>query len=152
MVTETAEFMGRLEGYELRRAELEKELSWERLLHKETRRQLEAAEQARDEAAVSAEDGAAARRQLATARERIEELERRLEQQDELLANVRASVDRGAARLAGLEERLVELRESERGAPLPEREVLEQAWDTADRGTERLAALERRLTELRTEI
>lgn len=112
LVSETAEFMGRLEGYELRRAELEKELSWERLLHKETRRKLDAAEAERDEATVLRDERAAARRQLAEARERIVELERRLEQQDELLGNVRATVDRGSAQLAGLEERLLRLRDS----------------------------------------
>jgi chromosome segregation ATPase len=98
---------------------------------------------------LRAEDGAAAKRQLATARERIVELERRLEQQDELLANVRTSVDRGAERLAGLEQRLVELREV---APNASPQALERAWDQADRGTERLAALERRLTELREQV
>lgn len=153
MVGETADFLGRLEGYELKRAELEKELSWERLLHKETRRMLAEAEQEVDELSARVDETATARRQLASARERIEELERQVEEQDRLLGHVRASVDRGSERLAGLEERLLALREAgidaPAAAPVAPPEVLERAWEQADRGSERLAALERRLTELR---
>jgi hypothetical protein len=155
MVSETAEFLGRLEGYEQKRAELEKELSWERLLHKETRRVLAEAEQERDEVAAQVDRAAGTRRQLAHARERIEELERQVSEQDELLGQARASVDRGSKRLAALEKQLLALREARgvaSGVPavsgVPS-EMLERARRQADRGTEQLAELERRLTELR---
>jgi DNA repair exonuclease SbcCD ATPase subunit len=178
MVGETAEFMGRLEGYELRRAELEKELSWERLLHKETRRHHDAAELERDEAVArlapveeelarirrEVEASARAQRQLADARERVAELERRIEGQEELLNNAREVVEGGGDRLAELEERLLRLRDAATGvasqnghaAPLvtsPEQvEAVERAIEQADRGSERLAQLERRVGELREGI
>jgi hypothetical protein len=178
MVTETADFMGRLEGYELRRAELEKELSWERLLHKETRRLKDAAELERDEAVArlapveeelgrirhEVEASARAQRQLADARERIAELERRLERQEELLAGARTVVEGGGERLAELEQRLMRLRDAATGvtsenghapalAASPEQiEAVERAIEEADRGTERLAQLERRVGELREGI
>jgi hypothetical protein len=169
MVSETAEFMGRLEGYEARRAELEKELSWERLLHKETRRLKDDAERERDEAMerlgpVEAElhstrhevdAGARASRRLVEARERIGELERRLDQQEDLLRNAREVLDRGTSRLVELEERLVKLRDEAEAAAVretatPEQaHAVEEALEEADRGTERLAYLERRIGELR---
>lgn len=178
MVTETADFMGRLEGYELRRAELERELSWERLLHKESRRLKDAAELERDEAVSrlepveeelgrirrEVEASARAQRQLADARERIAELERRLEAQEELLGNARAVVESGGDRLAELEERLVRLRDAATGvtsenghapavvASPAQVEAVERAIEEADRGTERLAQLERRVGELREGI
>ena len=166
MVSETAEFMGRLEGYETRRAELEKELSWERLLHKETRRLKDEAERERDDALrglapvkadlerarTEVEAGARASRRLVEARERVEELERRLEQQDEMLRGAREVLGAGATRLAELEERLVALREEIIGLPPESAHELEQVLDDAERGTERLAHLERRMGELREEI
>ena len=178
MVSETAEFMGRLEGYEMRRAELEKELSWERLLHKETRRLHDEAERERDEAIErlgpveselarvrrEVEASARAQRRLADARERIAELERQLERQETLLHSAREFADRGTSRLAELEQRLVDLREAAAAAPAdshapagpavpPEQqELIERALDEADRGTERLAYLERRVGELREGI
>ncbi|HEX8648320.1 MAG TPA: hypothetical protein VF715_15615, partial [Thermoleophilaceae bacterium] len=178
MVTETADFMGRLEGYELRRAELEKELSWERLLHKETHRLKDTAELERDEAVTrlapveeelgrvrrEVEGSARAQRQLADARERIAELERRLERQEELLGNARAVVEAGGDRLAELEERLLRLRDAATGvtstnghgpalvASPQQVEAVERAIEEADRGTERLAQLEQRVGELREGI
>ena len=177
MVVETADFMGRLEGYELRRAELEKELSWERLLHKETQRLREAAEEERDEATARLEPveeelgrlrreleaSARAQRNLAEARERNAELERRLERQEELLEGARAVVERGGVRLDDLEERLIRLRDAAAGVQVgqdgralvatPEQvEAVERALEEADRGSERLAQLERRVGELREGI
>lgn len=156
MVGETAEFLSRLEGYELRRAELEKELSWERLLHKETRRMLVDAETERDSFESRVDETASARRQLAEARERVGELERALEERELLLGSVRASVERGVERLAAVEARLLTLRDRAARAPAPavdaSRDVLSRAWEQADRGTERLAALERRLVELRERV
>ena len=180
MVNETSEFMGRLEGYELRRAELEKELSWERLLHKETRRLKDSAELERDEALGrlapvesevvrlrrELEGTARSQRQLVEARERIAELERRLERQDDLLAGARAVVESGGRELADLEERLLELRDAAGWSHIPstnghapalvaspeQADAVERAIEEADRGTERLAQLERRVGELREDI
>jgi hypothetical protein len=166
MVSETADFMGRLEGYEARRAELEKELSWERLLHKETRRLKDTAERERDDALRKlgpvranlerarheVESGARASRQLVEARERIEELERRLDRQEDLLRNAREVLEQGVDRLAELETRLIELREEAAGLPPGAAADVEAALDDAERGTERLAHLERRIGELREGI
>lgn len=175
MVAETADFMGRLEGYEMRRAELEKELSWERLLHKETRRVKEETEAERDDALrrlgpVEAELTEArheldlagrASRQLVQARERNTELERRLEQQEALLRNAREVLDRGMARLIEIEERLVELRDEAAAEPdepaepvlVPQHaKAVEEALEDVERGSERLALLERRIGELREGI
>jgi uncharacterized coiled-coil protein SlyX len=161
MVNETAEFMGRLEGYELRRSELEKELSWERLLHRETRRMLERAERERDKVGARVEETGAARRQLDAARERIDELEKQVEEQERLLGGLRTSVDRGLRQFDALEGRLLALRkeaaasgERRSGPAMPAAfpELLDGIWIQADRGTERLAALERRLMELRAEV
>jgi DNA repair exonuclease SbcCD ATPase subunit len=178
MVAETADFMGRLEGYELRRAELEKELSWERLLHRETRKLKDTAELERDEAAArlapveeeltrirrEVEASARAQRQLVEARERIAELERRLEEQETLLGSARAVVESGGDRLAELEERLMRLRDAATGvtsgnghapalvASAGQVEAVERAIEEADRGSERLAQLERRVGELREGI
>jgi chromosome segregation ATPase len=148
MVAETAEFMGRLEGYEMRRAELEKELSWERLLHRETRRTLAQAE-----------------REVDDAQHRAADMRRRVEERDELLGLVRASVDDGSTRLGDLEERLMELREaSEADAPpaganghepaLSARQaaVLDRVRGEAEAGLERLSDLEERVIELRAAI
>jgi hypothetical protein len=180
MVGETADFMGRLEGYEMRRAELEKELSWERLLHKETRRLQDEAERERDEAIerlgpveeelarVRREVEAAARsqRRLVDARERIAELERQLELQEGLLDTARTVAERGSSQLAALEERLVRLRDEADRLPAaasnghapqpavsgPQQELIDRVFEEADRGTERLAWLERRVGELRDGI
>ncbi len=179
MVSETADFMGRLEGYEMRRAELEKELGWERLLHKETRRVKEEAEAERDqalknlgpveiklaEARRELDAAGRASRQLVQARERNTELERRLEKQEALLRNAREVLDRGTKRLVEIEDRLVELRDEAATEPEPEPEepaepalapeqahVVEEALDDVERGTERLALLERRIGELREGI
>ena len=174
MVSETADFMGRLEGYEMRRAELEKELSWERLLHKETQRLKEEAEGERDEAlgrlgpveselaGLRHELDAAGRasRQLVQAREWNTELERRLEQQDALLHDAREMVDQGLKRLMEIEQRLVEIREqalaepdeAEAVMPAAQAQAVEEALEDVERGTERLALLERRIGELREGI
>lgn len=150
MVSETAEFMGRLEGYELRRAELEKELSWERLLHRETRRHLAQAERDADDAQHRAVD-----------------MRRRVEERDELLAMVRESVEDGSGRLGDLEERLVELREA--GAEVEgevdagsnghspslsarQAAVLDRVRGEAEAGVERLQWVEERVVELRAAI
>jgi hypothetical protein len=166
VVAETADFMGRLQGYEERRAELEKELSWERLLHKETRRLKDEAERERDDALrrfgpvkadlerarYEVEASARAARQLVEARERIEELERRLERQEDLLRNARDVLDQGAGRLGELEARLLRLRDEAVGLPPGGADDVEHALDEAERGTERLAHLERRIGELREGI
>jgi chromosome segregation ATPase len=178
MVSETADFMGRLEGYEMRRAELEKELSWERLLHKETRRLQDEAERERDDAIErlgpveaelarvrrEVEASARSQRRLVEARERIAELERQLERQEGLLDTARTVADRGIAQLTTLEDRLVRMRDeagrlpaagSNGRAPVvagPEQELIDRAFEEADRGTERLAWLERRVGELRDGI
>ena len=148
MVAETAEFMGRLEGYELRRAELEKELSWERLLHREARRTLAQVE-----------------RDVDDAQHRAADMRRRVKERDELLGLVRASVEDGSTRLGDLEERLMELREAGEAADVPPGEnghepafsarqaaVLDRVRDEADRGLERLGEIEDRVVELRAAI
>ena len=147
MVSETADFMGRLEGYELRRAELEKELGWERLLHKETQRLRAEAEGERD-----------------AARRLVGELRAKVAHRNELLQAVRTGVDRGSARLADLEERLIALREvgqgisAQNGDVPPDAssrrrfEALARVRATAGGGIEQLSELEERLTKLRASI
>ena len=171
MVNETADFMSRLEGYEVRRAELEKELSWERLLHKETRRGLAEAERARDDARErfepvrrelervrsDAPGAARAERELRAAQERIRELEDLVEERDGLLASARDAVERGAERAAEMERHVAELREEPAiaeddgvvGAPP---ELLERLRAEADRGIDRMADLEGKLMAMRTAI
>ena len=158
LVGETAEFMGRLEGYELRRAELEKELSWERLLHRETRRTKEEAERERDEA----------REQLAALRERNASFSRRLREQERLLGAARGVAEDGSSRLADLEDRILRLRNAAERIPAtaPDRnghepalvaepdqvEALQRALADAEAGAERLAELERRVGDLRSAV